>query len=49
MIRTGQFRYARWDALEPLLKAGWMVVGDLGPVHGFWSVLLWKCDCEVPE
>ena len=30
------------------LKCGWMVVDDLGPPHGEWSLLLgWPCDCEM--
>ena len=44
-VRTGLFRYARWSDLDQYLSAGWMVIGDLGPVHGAWSVLLWRCDC----
>lgn len=45
MIRTGTFRYVRWNNVEAYLKAGWMAVADLGPVHGRWSVLMWRCEC----
>ena len=44
-VRTGFFRYARWSDLDQYLSAGWMVIGDLGPGHGAWSALLWRCDC----
>lgn len=46
MIRTGTFRYARFQDLEKFLQAGWMVVADLGPTHGQWSCLIWRCDCK---
>lgn len=45
MIRTGLFRYVRWGDLDRYHREGWMVVGDLGPVHGEWSVLMWHCEC----
>lgn len=45
MIRTGIFKYVRWAAIDAHHRAGWMVVGDLGPTHGTWSVLMWRCGC----
>lgn len=45
MIREGLFRYVRWPAVDACHARGWMVVGDLGPTHGLWSVLMWHCDC----
>ncbi len=45
MIRTGLFTYAPIDRLQAYLKAGWMVVDDLGEHHGRWSVLCWHCGC----
>lgn len=46
MIRTGLFRYVPYAAIPDREKAGWMVVADLGPTHGAWSVLMWHCDCR---
>ena len=46
MIRTGTFRYVRHGDVAAFMRGGWMVVDDLGPVHGEWSVLMWRCDCE---
>lgn len=45
MTRTGNFRYVPHALVRDRERAGWMVVRDLGPVHGFWSVLMWRCDC----
>ena len=45
MIRTGNFRYVSHFAIDAMHKRGWMVVADLGPTHGNWSVLMWRCDC----
>lgn len=29
------------------LRLGWMVVADLGPTHGEWSLLMaWICECR---
>lgn len=47
MIRTGTFQYVRHAQVEVFLRRGWMIVADLGPVHGTWSVLAWRCDCGV--
>lgn len=46
MTRTGLFRYVPWHHVDEYHRLGWMVVADLGPVHGHWSVLMWRCDCE---
>lgn len=48
---AGIFRYARHDDLLGWLALGWRWAGDLGPVHGLWSSLIWWCcgdcrDCE---
>lgn len=45
MTRTGLFRYVRIPDIEDMHKHGWMVVADLGPTHGLWSVLMWHCEC----
>lgn len=45
MTRTGLFRYVRLSDVEAFHRRGWMCVADLGPTHGRWSVLMWRCDC----
>lgn len=45
MTRTGQFRYVMHDKVFEMMAAGWMLAGDLGPTHGTWSVLMWRCNC----
>lgn len=45
MIRTGLFRFVRIASVPDYHTRGWMVVGDLGPTHGAWSVLMWHCEC----
>lgn len=45
MIRTGNFRYVRRERVVDFMRAGWLVVDDLGEHHGRWSVLMWRCDC----
>lgn len=45
MIRFGLFRYVPHHLIDAYHKRGWMVVADLGPVHGSYSVLMWRCDC----
>ena len=45
MVRTGLFRYVRWKDVDAFMAKGWMMVSELGPVHGAWSVLMWHCDC----
>ena len=46
MTRTGLFHYVRHADIDAFHARGWMVVGDLGPAHGRWSVLMWRCDCK---
>jgi hypothetical protein len=45
MIRTGAFRYIRFQDLPAFQKKGWMMVADLGFHHGAWSCLCWHCEC----
>jgi hypothetical protein len=45
MTRTGLFKFVRLADIDRHHRAGWMVAGDLGPTHGRWSVLMWRCDC----
>ena len=47
-IRTGNFRLVRYERVPEMHARGWMIVRDLGNVHGFWSVLMWRCDCPEP-
>lgn len=48
MIRAGTFRYVPWPKVDEFHRAGWMIVTDLaGSHHGHWSVLMWRCDCEI--
>jgi hypothetical protein len=44
-VRTGLFRYCRWQDLPARERAGWMFVADLGATHGVWSCLIWHCEC----
>lgn len=44
MTRT--FRYIPHDLIPDYLLLGWMIVADLGPIHGCYSVLgEWRCAC----
>lgn len=44
------FRYVLHDCVENFLNLGWMVVADLGEVHGQYSVLMWRpCECRYVE
>lgn len=45
MIRTGNFRYVIHRLVDKFHGEGWMVVDDLGLVHGYHAVLMWRCDC----
>lgn len=49
MIRTGLFRYVVYAKIDDYHRQGWMVVGDLGVPHNNYSVLMWKCDCNLQE
>ena len=43
------FRYVRHDQVARREAEGWVTVADLGPVHGFWSVLMqWTGTGEAP-
>jgi hypothetical protein len=46
MTRTGLFRYVPHHRIDDFHRTGWMVVADLGPTHGRWSVLMWICTTE---
>ena len=47
MPRNADYCYARKARLRDYVDMGWLVVGELGPVHGFWSVLaVWLCECR---
>lgn len=43
--RTGLFRYVRYADVEGYHRRGWMIVADLGPFHGTYSCLMWRCEC----
>ena len=45
MIRTGLFRYVRYDDIDTYHKQGWLIVANLGKPHSLYSVLMWHCDC----
>lgn len=47
---TRLLRYVVHARIADYLALGWMVVADLGPMHGAYSVLMaWPCDCAAPE
>jgi hypothetical protein len=47
---TAWFRYARHADVPALVATGsWAVIRDLGPVHGYWSVLLQYCGDGEPS
>jgi hypothetical protein len=40
------FRYVLHERVRDYERLGWMVVAELGPVHGEWSVLAeFICSC----
>lgn len=46
-LRDGRYCYARWDRLADYLALGWVIVAELGPTHGCYSVLaVWLCECR---
>lgn len=49
MIRTGLFKYVPVSRIRQYQARGWMVVDDLGRRHGFYCVLMWRCDCKEIE
>jgi hypothetical protein len=42
----GTMAYVPEASIRDRLLAGWMVLRDLGPTHGCYSVLMWRCDCR---
>jgi hypothetical protein len=43
------FRYVRHENIADYEGLGWLVVAELHPPHGQYSVLMqWLCDCPVP-
>lgn len=44
---NGMFRFIRLPDMLWRLAQGWTPAGDLGPIHGEWSLLMqWCCgDC----
>lgn len=46
MIRTGTFRYVPYAKVDDYHKRGWMIVADLDSHHAYYSVLMWRCDCD---
>jgi hypothetical protein len=41
------FRYVPHPLLAERIAEGWEPVTDLGPIHGFWSVLcIWRGEGE---
>ena len=47
MIREGLYRYVRHTKVDEYHKKGWMIVATLGSTHGYWSVLMWHCECGM--
>ena len=45
VIRTGLFKYVIHSKVEEYHRQGWMIVADLGQPHGYYSVLMWHCEC----
>jgi hypothetical protein len=46
-LRDGEYCYARIARIEDYQLMGWVVVAELGPTHGAWSVLaVWLCECR---
>lgn len=48
-LRVRHYHYIRRARMEDWLRLGWMIVAELGPVHGEWSVLgWWPCTtCKI--
>lgn len=49
----GVYRFIRHPDVAERMADGWQWRGDLGPVHGRWSTLMWWCcgeclDGEAP-
>jgi len=46
-IRTGLFHYVPFAKIDDFHRRGWMIVTTLPDPHGFYAVLMWRCDCEI--
>lgn len=47
---TRWFRMVLHERIPEYLALGWLVVADLGPIHGEWSMMMqWLCDCPMVE
>jgi hypothetical protein len=45
--RDADYCYARIDRIADYLAMGWVVISELGPVHGCYSALaVWLCECR---
>jgi hypothetical protein len=45
--RNAEYCYARKERAGDYLAMGWVIVDELGPTHGVWSVLaIWLCGCR---
>lgn len=43
------FRYVRHADVSRREAEGWTLAGDLGPTHGYWSVLMqWSGEGDPP-
>ena len=39
-----------YDRVPDWLNLGWLVIADLGPTHGEWSLMMgWLCECECKK
>ena len=44
---NADYCYALLDDIDDYLALGWLVVAELGPVHGQYSALaVWLCQCQ---
>jgi hypothetical protein len=42
------FRYVRLERLDEFMVLGWLPASELGPVHGYYSILAaWICECPA--
>jgi hypothetical protein len=49
MPRNADYCYALLDLAPDYLALGWLIVDELGPVHGCYSALaVWLCECRSP-
>ena len=47
MPRDACYCYALLDRVPDYLALGWLIVDELGPVHGCYSALaVWLCECR---